>query len=87
MVNKVSVPELRRLASLAIGTRDGDFINLENAWARVSIVRAGNASEPHVWLAGGDASPVAFPELPEAIAYAFRVLADYARDCTTHRSE
>lgn len=56
----------------AIGPREGDYLKLENQWARVAITR-----DEDYYVVAGDAVRKAFKTADAALAYAVASLAEY----------
>lgn len=72
---------MSRTAS-AIGKRPGDYLQLDNQWARVTITRADTDDADHNWIVSGHvkdmrAHSVGFDTAHDALAYALESLALY----------
>lgn len=64
----------------ATGTQPGDYLQLENQWARITITRADADDADHNWIVSGDikdtrARSAGFTGASEALAYALESLA------------
>jgi hypothetical protein len=72
--------QLAIIGQLAIGPRDGDYLKLENQWARVAITLDRAAGQPDCYIVTGDIlefrnTRKEFRTVCEAIHYAMRSLA------------
>lgn len=65
----------------AIGMRDGDYITLENQWARVNVTREVNDRGHATWRVDGEAecAKTVFTSCAAALEHAAEVLGLYAR--------
>lgn len=62
----------------AIGPRDGDFIVMENAFARVTVRReVDEGSGASIFVTGGDCDELGYPSINHAISAAVLSLAEY----------
>jgi hypothetical protein len=70
---------IQKLAQLATGNRSGDYLTLENTWARVHITRDTDSPTGPAWVLTGDVrvGPRTFSRMSDALTHALDSLALY----------
>jgi hypothetical protein len=76
--------ETRPVIQDAIGPRAGDELEIRNQWARVAITRDKADGQPDCYVVTGDlfdlrATSKEFAKLSDALAYAWKSLAEYQK--------